>query len=72
MIVSNREESLAKELYTHDMGMHQGEFVKWEEQITQVKDSYRRQASKVVNTRWFKQQLANAHGAGEWGHALSE
>ncbi len=68
MKVSTREEALAEELYTHDMGMHQGEYVPWRDQIEHVKNSYRRQASKVVNTRWFKQQLINAHSAGEWGH----
>lgn len=60
MKVSTREEELARELYTHDMGMHQGEYVRWTDQIEYVKDSYRRQASKVVNTRWFKQQIQEA------------
>lgn len=60
MQVSKREEALAQELYTHDMGQHQGEFVPWRSQIDYVKNSYRRQASKFVNTRWFKEQLAAA------------
>ena len=58
MQVSKREEALAKELYEHDMGAHQGEFMAWDKQIDYVRDTYRRQAAKVVNTRWFREQLA--------------
>ena len=61
MQVSKREEALAEELYAHDMGLHQGEYAPWDKQIPHVQDSYRRQAVKVVNSKWFKQQLANAH-----------
>ena len=64
MKVSAREEELAKELYTHDMGLHQGEYVRWRDQIEYVKDSYRRQASKFVNSNWFKNQIGIAHRAG--------
>lgn len=64
MKVSTREESLARELYTHDMGSHQGEFVVWDKQIEQVKDSYRRQASKLVRTKWFQAQIAEAFSRG--------
>lgn len=64
MKVSSREEALAKELYTQDMGTHQGEFVLWDKQIEHVRDSYRRQASKVVRTKWFQSQIAEAFGRG--------
>lgn len=57
MIVSAREEDLAIELYTHDMGSHQGEWVDWDRQIDYVKNSYRRQASRFVNTKWFQRQV---------------
>jgi len=70
MQVSSREEALAKELYEHDMGSHQGEFMEWDKQIERVQDSYRRQASKIVNTKWFKQQLSNANSWGQYGHSL--
>jgi hypothetical protein len=63
--VSAREEALAKELYTQDMGVHQGEFVPWEQQIEKVRDSYRRQAMKVVNSKWFKHQLDKAFYRGK-------
>jgi hypothetical protein len=60
MKVSAREEALAKELYAHDMGVHQGEAVSWDRQITYVQDSYRRQAAKIVSTRWFKREIEKA------------
>jgi hypothetical protein len=63
--VSAREEALAKELYAHDMGAHQGEFVPWAAQIEKVKDSYRRQASKIVNTKWFKKEIDRAFYRGK-------
>ncbi len=64
MKVSAREEALAKEIYTQDMGTHQGEYVVWDKQIDQVKDSYRRQASKIVRTKWFQAQIAEAFSRG--------
>ena len=64
MKVSTREEELARELYGHDMGQHQGEYVRWIDQIEYVKDSYRRQAMKFVNSNWFKTQIGIAHRAG--------
>lgn len=60
MKVSTREEALAKELYQADLNLHQTEDTPWEGQIERVKDSYRRQAMKVVNTRWFREQLVDA------------
>ena len=60
MIVSRREEELARELYNLDMGQHQGDYVQWTEQIELVQNSYRRQASRIVNTKWFARELVNA------------
>ncbi len=67
MIVSVREEQLAKELYKHDMGLHQGEYVPWDEQIPPIQDSYRRQAVKVVKSDWFVKELESARTAGILG-----
>jgi hypothetical protein len=64
MIVSEREEALACELYTKDMGLCQGEYMPWERQIDYVKNSYRRQASKVVNSDWFRIELDKARVTG--------
>ena len=63
--VSTREEALAKELYEHDMGMHQAEDMPWEQQIEQVQTVYRRLAAKVVSTKWFKQQIDKAYYRGK-------
>lgn len=65
MKVSKREESLAIELYTWDMRVHDGEFVPWSQQIEQVKDSFRKQAMRVVNSKWFKKELAAARGVND-------
>lgn len=58
MQVSRREEALAKELYEIDMRLHQSEDVPWEDAILLVQDSYRRQAMRVVNSRWFKNETS--------------
>lgn len=57
MKVSQREEALAKELYETDMNSHQAEDVPWEQALEVVANSYRRQAMRIVNTKWFRQQL---------------
>lgn len=67
MKVSVREEQLAKELYQHDMGIHQGEYTPWDRQIPHVQDSYRRQAGKVVKSSWFEKELEAARTAGILG-----
>jgi hypothetical protein len=71
MKVSEREERLAKELYTHDMGVHQEEAVSWDHQITYVQDSYRRQAMKIVNTKWFRQEIEQARLVGAYREAVA-
>lgn len=71
MKVSKREEALARELYAHDMGVHQGEAVSWDRQIVYVQDSYRRQAMKIVNTNWFKQQLEEARNEAYSDHRIA-
>lgn len=65
MIVSKREEALAKELYEYDMGLHQAEDMPWDRQIEQVQTVYRRLASKFVKTRWFKNQIEEAVARGK-------
>lgn len=60
MHVSRREEALAKELYENDMNLHQSEDVPWHKTIQKVQDSYRRQAMRIVNTKWFKAQMEEA------------
>lgn len=57
MTVTQRVESLAIELYDHDMGTHQGEWMPWDKVIDRVRTSYRRQAQTVVNTKWFQDQI---------------
>lgn len=64
MQVSRREEALAKELYENDMNLHQSEDVPWHKTIQRVQDSYRRQAMRIVNTKWFKRELALAASRG--------
>lgn len=71
MKVSIREEALAKELFTHDMGLHQGEYSPWEDQIDYVKNSYRRQAMRVVNTQWFRTQIYEASVMGAYKEAVA-
>ncbi|UDL15981.1 hypothetical protein QEH42_gp237 [Microbacterium phage Pumpernickel] len=76
MKVSLREESLAKELYEKDMGLHlkadhQNEIVPWDRQIDYVKNSYYKQASTIVNSKWFKQQLYEASLLGAHEEAIS-
>lgn len=71
MRVSIREEQLAEELYTQDMNQHQGPFVSWNSQIDKVKDSYRRQAMRIVNTKWFKREMKEASLAGAYQEAVA-
>ncbi|UVG35222.1 hypothetical protein SEA_CECE_216 [Microbacterium phage Cece] len=65
MQVSRREEALAKELYEHDMGIHQAEDMPWEQQIDRVTTMYRRLASTIVNSRWFKKELDSSFYRGK-------
>ncbi|URP22262.1 hypothetical protein SEA_BIG4_229 [Microbacterium phage Big4] len=67
MEVSIREEALARNLYEIDLNDHQAEDVPWEKAIEQVKTSYRRQARKVFNSRWFMKELEGAWTAGVMG-----
>lgn len=54
MNVSEREESLAQELYELDMSNSPGSFVPWDRQISYVKTHYKLAATRVVNSKWFK------------------
>ena len=56
MVVSKREEALAKELYEMDMRVAPDAYVPWEKQISFVHTSYRRLASRVVSSKWFAEQ----------------
>lgn len=58
MTVSEREEALAKELYELDMAATGGEYTPWDKQISYVHTHYRRTATRVVKSRWFREQLA--------------
>lgn len=53
-------ETLAEELYTRDMGDHQGEYMPWSEQIERVKEHYRRLAYKFTDTAWYRARIAQA------------
>lgn len=61
MQVSKREEALARELYEQDMlTVSEDTFVPWNRQIEPVLHSYRKQASRIVKTKWFAAQIEAA------------